>query len=211
MDLSLQQELLATPDLRHRVRQLRYFRTSFHRCADLVTAHAGYGFAISDARLTAAFLNWAEIFDAQKNYSTIDRRDFAAFASGLLLQELLRERPVEARRRPLAKPAEARPPLADAAIEWPAGLLATSYCLSVLNAVAAQDFGEPFRLSPAARDPRIWQSFRENIRQDPASAVGFLDLFVGNEPNWAQPDWAPARPSVKRALARASRAAARLH
>ena len=203
MDLSLQHELLSTPDLRHRVRHLKYFRTSFHRCADLLTAETGIGFAINEARLSAAFLNWAELFDAQKNYSHIDRRDFAAFASGLLLQELLRERPLDPKRRPAQR--------SEGAIDWPAGLLSTTYCLSVLNAMAAQDFGAPFRLSAAARDPRVWESFRENVRQEPARAVGYLDLFVGNEPNWDQPDWAPARPELRRALAKASRATTRLH
>lgn len=90
--------------------------------------------------------------------------------------------------------------------------MATSYCLSVLNAVAAQDFQGPFALRPEAQDQRIWRSFRENACEAPARAIGYLDLFVGNEPNWAQPDWAPARARMRRALARLpGDAAARLH
>ena len=202
MELSLERELAHTPDLRHRVRHLKWFRRSFHRCADLVTDHFGAGFDISDARLARAFLNWAELFEQQKAYAMAEPRDFAAFASGLLLQELLREKPAEARRgAALLVPFKGVP--IDAVVAfWPAGFLATSYCLSVLNAVASQDFHEPFALGPECEDLRVWLSFRENVSAEPARAVGFLDLFVGNQPNWAQPDWAPARPGVRRAMAR---------
>ena len=202
MDLSLEHELVHTPDLRHRVRHLKWFRRSFHRCADLVTAHFGASFDLSDARLARAFLNWAELFEQQKAYARVEPRDFAAFASGLLLQELLREQPAEPRRMTaILGPSEGE--AIDAVVAfWPAGFLATSYCLSVLNAVAAQDFHKPFRLGPESDDIRVWQSFRENVREEPSRAVGFLDLFIGNQPNWAQPDWAPARPKVRWALAR---------
>lgn len=212
MDLSLQQELVLIPDVRHQVRHLKWFRVSFRRCADLVTKHFGPQFDIDDARLAAAFLNWAERFEQQRGYSQLEPRDFAVFASGLLLQELLREKPVEIKPAPAGRAAGV-PLSLDAVVDfWPTGFLATSYCLSVLNAVATQDFQAPFALRPEAEDLRTWQSFRENIREEASRAVGFLDLFVGNQPNWEQPDWAPARPRMRRALARMrGNAAMRLH
>ncbi len=210
MDLSLEQELVHTPDLRHRVRHLKWFRRSFRRCADLVTTHFGAGFDISDARLARAFLNWAELFEQQKAYARVEPRDFAAFAGGLLLQELLREKPAEPKRAAaLLEPPRGAPIDAIVAF-WPAGFLATSYCLSVLNAVAKQDFHKGFSLGAECEDVRIWRSFRENVSEEPSRAVGFLDLFVGNQPNWAQPDWAPARPGVRRAVARSTMPRTRL-
>jgi hypothetical protein len=212
MDLGLQQELVRTPNVSRQVRHLKWFRGSFHRCADLMTSHWGTSFDIKEPRLASAFLNWAEQFEQQRSYARLEPRDFAVFASGLLLQELLREAPAEVRAtsgRKSFAPVQRFNAVADF---WPGGFLATSYCISVLNAVAAQDFQDPFALTPAAEDLRTWRSFRENIRENPSCAVGFLDLFVGNDPNWEQPDWAPARPKMRRALARLSGdATARLH
>lgn len=197
MDLSLEREIAGIPDLRHRVRHLKWFRQTFHRCADLMRSHFGTPVEIDDRRLAAVFLDWADLFEAQKAYSRAVPRDFAVFAGGLMLQELLRHRlgRVEA-------PRLGSPPGTAAGVVavWPLGFLATSYCVSVLNAVAAQDFAEPFRLGVEARDPRVWHSFRENIREEPSRAIGFLDLFVGNVPNWEQPGFAPARPAFRRAL-----------
>ncbi len=210
MDLSLEQEILQIPDLRHRVRHLKWFRRSFRRCTDLVTTHFGPAFEVSEARLVKAFLNWAENFERQKSCARVEARDFAVFAGGLMLQELLRE-PAAVPKRAVRTLGQAHP--IDAIVDfWPAGFVATSYCVSVLNAVARQDFEQGFVLQPEAADLRVWQSFRENVAEEPARAVAFMDMFLGFEPNWAQPEWAPARPRMRRALERAAAAShPRLH
>ena len=207
MDLSLEHEIAGTPDLRHRVRHLKWFRRSFHRCAALMQAHFGMPIEIDDRRLCAAFLNWAELFEAQKPYGRTAPRDFSVFAGGLMLQELLRHKFADV--HPPRRGHELVP-YADVVAVWPVGILASSYCVSVLNAVAAQDFAAPFRLSPEAYDRRMWASFRENSREDPSRAIGFLDLIVGNSPHWTQPGFAPARPAFRTALASDHASAPRL-
>ena len=47
---------------------------------------------------------------------------------------------------------------------------------------------------------RTWWSFRENASQDPARAMGFLDLFTGSDPNWFMLDAAGSRNAMKQAL-----------
>ena len=71
---------------------------------------------------------------------------------------------------------------------WPEGYAYTSFCLSVAAAV----LGEMGDAEPAAagiaEDPRFWDSFRENVAENPANAIAFFDMVVGLSPNWAAPD-----------------------
>ena len=57
MDLGMTSEVRAVPDVRHRVRQLRWFKTSFRHDARLISQRYGLEFTIDDRRLTEAFLN----------------------------------------------------------------------------------------------------------------------------------------------------------
>lgn len=203
MDLGIKKELSGVPDLRHQVRRLRWFRTSFRHDARLVAERYGVTLDVDDHRLTEAFLAWADVFSQEKANAGVDRRDFAFFTAGLLLRELLRARPVTARPSsagavPALAPDEATPIVAF----WPEGFLYTNYCLSVLGAVLEQEFGEALTLNAAADNLRTWWSFRENVEEMPSLAIAFLDLFAGNTPNWAMPDLALSRPAMRRAAAR---------
>ncbi len=188
MDLDLQAELVGVADLRRRIRHLGAFRESFRRCADLMAETRGIRFDISDRRLAAAFLDWAELFEREKPMAREAPRDFVAFAGGLLARELLRQKFGD------MVPVSAPAPRASAANDnciasfWPAGFLVMSYCASVVNSVAIQDFCAPFALEPAARDLRVWWSFRDDVRNDPSCIIGYLDLFFGNAPQWTKPD-----------------------
>jgi hypothetical protein len=53
-------------------------------------------------------------------------------------------------------------------------------------------------MAEIARDLRSWWSFRENVREDRWSAIGFFDLFVGAEPNWLTPSIAADRPAMRK-------------
>lgn len=190
MDLGLKSDLVTVADLRHRVRRLGWFRSSFRHAADLVGVETGLSFAIDDRALAAAFFGWIDAFTAQKA-AAVDRRDFASFAAGLLLKELIRCRPARARLGPA--PDAAREAAAPSSF-WPEGFLYTQYCLAGLAAVLEQDFGEHLTLAAAADDIRTWWSFRENVAESPALAIPFLDQFVGGEPNWLLPEDLRARP-----------------
>ena len=201
MDLELKHQVMEVPDVRRRVRQLRWFKASFRQHAKLLGQHYGLAVGIDETRLTEAFLNWAERFSLDRRYADLDRRDFVVFTAGLLLRELFRLHPLKA--EPLA---EAGVPAARNDVDWklvhdwPEGFIATNYCLCMLSAVLEQE-GMSLTLPDLANDLRTWWSFRENVEEDPSQAIAFLDLFAGNEPNWFMPDSVASRAAIKRASA----------
>ena len=201
MDLVKGTAIGAEPDVRHRIRQLRWFKASFRHDARVIAQRYGFTVEVDDRALTEAFLNWAEVFALQKEHAALDRRDFAIFAAGLLLRELLRVHPVAV--TPQSKTNETVP-LPDTtgpiARGWPEGFLYTNYCLCVVGAVLEQE-GLSLTLPALADDLRIWLSYRENVADDPSQAIAFLDLFTGNEPNWWMPDSVLSRAAMKKAIA----------
>ena len=200
MDLEIKHQVMEVPDVRHRVRQLRWFKTSFRQHARLLGQHYGLTVAIDDPRLTEAFLNWAERFSADRSYAELDRRDFVVFTAGLLLRELLQLHPIT-----VTSVAGERAPTVRNDVDWkivhdwPEGFIATNYCLCVLSAVLEQD-GMALTLPDLANDLRTWWSYRENVGEDPARALAFLALFTGNAPHRFKPDSVGSRAAVKRAL-----------
>ena len=199
MDLALKHEIGVVPDLRHRIRQMRWFKTFFRSDARRIAETYGFVCEIDDRLLTEAFLNWAEAFAASKEFARLDRRDFVIFTAGLLLRELLRTHPATLRARPGAKlPIDRQDGSASIAQAWPEGFLYTNYCLCVLTAVLEQE-GMTLTLPALADDLRTWYSYRENVGEDPAQAIAFLDLFTGTAPNWFMPDAVSSRAAMQRA------------
>ena len=198
MDLRFTNQLSGSRDVRHQVRHLGWFRRSFKRCVALVTKDWGIDFTVHDEQLAKAFLDWANAFAEQRKYAELSRKDFANFAAGLLLKELIANKVCAAGdTSELNLPEDANRRVADIIKFWPEGFLYTSFCLSVLNAVMVQDFDSVVELKPIVQDLGAWWSFRENTTEDSSLAVGFLDTFVGNEPNWIQPNFALARHGMK--------------
>lgn len=202
MDLELLDQAEGVADIRHRVRQLRWFKTTFKQHARLIAQRYGLGYDIDDARLTEAYLNWTEVFSENVGFSDLDRRDFITFAAGLLVRELLRSKPARATEAAITEVSgvteDATLPIACA---WPEGFLYTNYCLCVLHIVLEQE-GVVLTLPTLADDLRTWWSYRENAGEDASLAVPFLDLLIGNEPNWYFPASVVSRKAVKLALAR---------
>lgn len=200
MDLGMTSEVRTVPDVRHRVRQLRWFKASFRHDARLISQRYGLAFTVDDRRLTEAFLNWTEAFSASKDFARLDRRDFVTFSAGLLLRELIRARPVEVERAHAALDATLPAPESwQIAHAWPDGFLYTNYCLCILAAVLEQE-GTPLTLPALADDLRTWMSYRENAGDDPSLAIAFLDLFTGGDPNWRVPDAVLSRSAMRRAV-----------
>ncbi len=196
LELELAAELASTPDLRHRIRHLNWFRRSFRRDAALIAGQRGLAITIDERRLAEAFLNWIEAFNRQKPFAELDRRDFSLFAAGLLLREFIKARPLAARPATKTEVVGVEGSIIDF---WPEGFLYTSYCLNVLGAVMQQEFGEALGVAEAAGDLRSWWSYRENVRENPSLAIAFLDQFVGEEPNWRVPDAPESRAAMRRA------------
>jgi len=201
MDLPFRHELALMPDLRHRLRQLRWFRATFRSSAKVVSETFGVRFEIDEAKLTRAFLDWIEVVEAQKRYAAIDRADFIVFAAGLVLRELIRQAPArEISGLTEMIETEANAGTAEIVRFWPEGFLYTNYCVSAILAVHEQEFGTAPSIDKCADDLRTWWSYRENATEMPAYAVAFLDRFLGAEPNWITPDRAQSRQAMQRAL-----------
>ena len=201
MDLPFRHELALMPDLRHRLRQLRWFRATFRSSAKVVSETFGVRFEIDEAKLTRAFLDWIEVMEAQKRFADVDRADFIVFAAGLVLRELIRQAPArEISGLTGMIETEANAGTAEIVRFWPEGFLYTNYCVSAILAVHEQEFGTAPSIDKCADDLRTWWSYRENATEMPAYAVAFLDRFLGAEPNWITPDRAPSRQAMQRAL-----------
>jgi hypothetical protein len=201
MDLPFKDELALMPDLRHRLRRLRWFRATFRSSAKVVSDTFGVRYEIDETKLTRAFLDWIEIMDAQKRFAEIDRADFIVFAAGLVLRELIRQAPAK-EISGLAQliETEANAKTLEIVRFWPEGFLYTNYCVSAISAVYEQEFGSAPSIDKCADDLRTWWSYRENVTEMPAYAVAFLDRFLGAEPNWITPDHAQSRQAMRRAL-----------
>lgn len=171
----------ATP-VHKAVRRLRWFIASFRDQVARTSAETGVEFTVDEAALSAAFVAWLRAFDAQKPSDPADRLPYVGFAAGLMLKTLIRTKPVAA---------EALPAGADTtnpAYVWPEGYLYVAYCLNIRSLVLEQDFHEKQDVVPALGEARTWWSFKENVTEDPAQAMAFLDLFAGDEPDWTTPD-----------------------
>lgn len=164
------------------VQRLRGFIASFRAHVERFEAETGATCRIDETKLAQAFLDWLRAFDAQKPGDDDPREPFVGFAAGLMLAKLIAKAPVSVSVAASGGRAEdADDPLPI----WPEGRLYVAYCLDVRTQVLEKDFDRRCRAAPAMDDPRVWTSFRENMREDPALAIGYLDLFAGDEPNWS--------------------------
>jgi hypothetical protein len=175
------------------VRRLRWLRRALADQLATITAETGVGYRIDDRRLAAAFVAWLRRVEAQNPHDPERRREFFTFAAGVMLEELIRTLPVTA--GPLPPDADRDAP----EYYWPEGFACTVFCVNVLAAVLAQEFDATTDVVPSFFDIRSWWSFRENAAEQASSAVGFFDLFLGEEPDWEMP--AVFRDKLRRRLA----------
>jgi hypothetical protein len=198
METGVKDELIHIPDLRHRLRRLRWFSATFRAHTRAVAASYGIRFEIDEAQLTAAFLDWIEAVEAEKRLAVSNRADFVIFAAGLALRELIRRNPASV----ISSDPTFSQSKSDAIARfWPEGFLYTNYCFAVVSAVYQQEFGVVPALATCAEDLRTWWSYRENVAEMPGYAVAFFDRFLGAEPNWIWPDHAPLRQAIAAARA----------
>lgn len=168
--------------LRIAVRRMRWFKTAFVAHVQASGEALGCTFTVDEVKLAAAFMRWLAAIERQKPANKAERRDFFEFAAALMLRELTADIPVKAE-----GPARLADP-GSAAAFWPEGYTCTTFCLSVHSAAMAQEFDAVTQIDPAIDDLRQWWSFKENARQDVSFSAGFLQMLLGNEPNWVMPD-----------------------
>ncbi len=83
-----------------------------------------------------------------------------------------------------------------------AAMLITRVVLGLLQALRLQA-GAPV-VSIDASLPQYWNSYLENVAQDPAMAICYLDQMTGLEPVWSTPSLIGARPAMRAASAAGS-------
>jgi len=169
--------------VRKAIRRLRWFIESFKQQMLEISSETGTLYEFNEQRATMLFLDWLRAFDAQKPVNPDDHRAYVGFAAGLMLRMMLKHEPITAISLPLDADRETNP-----AYFWPEGYVYVAYCLTVRGAVLEQDFREDLRSVPESTEIRTWWSFRENVREEPALAIAFLDMFAGDPPQWAMPD-----------------------
>jgi hypothetical protein len=184
----LSQEMNAIKDLSHDARKFRTVLETFERNTGLLFDQAPYSHEIDHHALAIAFSKWREGFDRTKELAATNRADFVVFAAGLMMKELVAAAPLKVQRLPdLAQQNTISTEIATRLARWPEGYAYASYCMALASAVAEQG-GEHLEARAIVDDPKFWDSFRENVSEDAASAVAFFDLICGREPNWECPD-----------------------
>ncbi|CAN5487082.1 hypothetical protein BH10PSE7_BH10PSE7_16050 [soil metagenome] len=181
----LKQEILNVGDLSHEARRFRTIVWAFQRNIELLFAKTGLSAEIDPPALAEAFSRWRLCFDETKYLAEVDRRDFIIYAAGMMLRELIIASPLKSLSRTGAAGSETPP---DRSLSrWPEGYAYTSFCFSLASAIL-KEAGEPEPGPAGITDEfAFWDSFRENVAQDPARAVPFFDLICGEDPNWEFP------------------------
>lgn len=183
--------------IRKSAQRLRWFFRSFEEQVTRVEAETKMSFAVDKKVLAAVFARWLKLFNAQKPKADVDKPAYVGFAAGLMLQTLIEKQPVHTVRKP------AEIDRTEPAHYWPEGYLYVTYCLYVRSLVIEIDFHGEQGPHDALTDMRTWWSFKENVEEDPALAISFLDLFAGEEADWVRPGF--FRPDRGRVLLDLSR------
>ena len=175
---------LQVADLSHEARRLSFVRDTFHREADRMARRNGLVCMIDDKRLARAFVQWRARFDALKHEAEADRPGFIRRAAAMMAEELLRQKAVTTKALPSTENGHVALATVDPVVQfWPEGAIVMDYCLAVAIAMLRHD-GENLLTSAAARDLRVWWSFRESAGEDVAVTRPCFDLFLGLAPDW---------------------------
>jgi len=176
--------------VRKAIQRARWFLSSFREFVSDANAASARAYKLDDQKLLSAFSAWYRSFDAQRHLARSHRYEFITFTAGLMLRELIRQAPVTVSGDSTS---------ADCPEDfWPEGYLYVKYCLAVRDAVLEQDFHLHENTAPDLDDLRTWWSFRENVHDDADSAIAFLKLFAGEEPNWSMPNtFVPHHPDIE--------------
>lgn len=188
MDLLLREQMASMPDLRHRLRQLRWFRATFRKHASLLHELYGVEYDIDEKKLTEAFLNWVELVNQNKRFAKVDRKDFITFAAGLVLRELIRLSPARAVSPPKRATGDAAR-LYEIVSFWPEGFLYTNYCICAIAAVQEQEFGTVPDIDQCADELRTWWSYRKTSLKCLAMRLHFSISFLVASPTGSCRIW----------------------
>ncbi len=194
LDALTAQQWAAQADFPNQLRRWTWAREAWpallHRLA--AAGDAPSAVTIDGTALSRAFWPWAATFDDNVQLEPVEPLDYAHYACGMLLVQLLRQRPV---RRSTPSPA----PQADRGEDI---RVQTDFVLTLLQAWRLALGAGPLDADLPIRLQAHWVSYRQGVFEDGNVAVAFLDLFTGREPVWRYPLMLVERPVFRDALAR---------
>jgi hypothetical protein len=184
-----------------RVQKLVLCRQLLQRCCDEYRERHGVRIEIDERRFTSAFFAWLDVISRNAGYRRQNAPDYFQFAFGVLLRDLLRDKTVHVS----TEPAQHLQLVADEiAGWWPAGHLLTWFCIGTLKHVMREECALVVQPADALSHREVWQSFRENIVEEPSLAIAYFDRFMGVEPNWREPGQVLNRPGAANSAAHTS-------
>lgn len=147
--------------------------------------------------LACAFWPWAATLDDSRQFEPLEPVDYAHYACGLLLAQLLQHRPLS-----VPKPAHPGPSSPSDADRHKDVRILTGVALTLLQAWRLALCAGPLDPELGARLQAHWANYLENVAEDCNLAVAFLDLFTGREPVWRYSLMLVERPLFQQALER---------
>lgn len=180
--------------VRRAARRMRWFFKAFNEQVETCETTTGFSFDVDEERIREVFLNWVQVFEAQKPTDPTQKANYTTFAAATMLRELIQGGPVSVARK------SANSDLEQPAHFWPEGYIYLMFCINVRAVVFEQEFGVICEPAPCLGDIKTWWSFRENVAQDSSTAIGFFELFVGGSPNWATPGFFSASHAEQNSL-----------
>lgn len=193
-------EILGLSNPSQDARRFRTVLRTFEHNLDLLLKGTGLQGTIDHPALAQAFANWRQVFDEWKYLADINRNDFIIYAAGLMLRELFDAKPLTVSRVGEGERGQPGQEIDQRMLRWPEGYVYTSFCLAFAATIVGQYGCE---LPAAAEETglaRFWDTFRENTRENPSTAVAFFDFICGQQPNWDAPDVPYLRPGLKGVL-----------
>ena len=172
----------ACAPMRESARNLRWLVYKFEERVRHITAETGISYLIDYSALAKVLTGWLKSLLEQERPRSEEKVAFVGFAAGMMLRELLCENPAKAVSGSLGTDASTP------ANFWPEGYLYVVFCINVRGMVLEHDYHVEQRPGETIGDIGTWWSFKENVEEDPAMAIAFLDHFAGADPQWTVPD-----------------------
>jgi hypothetical protein len=176
--------------------RLSSFNELLHEHCTAIRSDFGISVEIKDRALTAAFFAWAQIVEHHAADPRRNTPDYFQFLIGALLAQLLASHAIDT--VPRVDEDRARGGASAIAQWWPVGFALTTFCVELVRKVIAQECGEIVAASEKFGDIKLWQSFRENLSEEPSIAIAYFDAFMGLAPNWRNPSFFRERAAAHR-------------
>lgn len=180
--------------VRRAARRMRWFFKTFNEQVKTCETTTGFSFDVDEEKIREVFLNWVQVFEAQKPTDPEQKANYTTFAAATMLRELIHGSPVSVAHK------SDNEDLDQPVYFWPEGYIYLMFCINVRAVVFEQEFGIICEPSPRLADIKTWWSFKENVARDTSTAIGFFELFVGGSPNWATPGFFSAPHAEQNAL-----------